>query len=152
MDATHGLYFEDFHVGQTFETATHTLTEAEIKTFAAEFDPQPFHLDDVRARTTLFRGLAASGWHTAAITMRLQVDRHVFADGLIGAGCELAWPKPTRPGDTLRVVSEVLELVPSLTRADRGIAVMRSHTINQRDEVVQILVARMVVFKRPVGL
>ncbi|HEY2347353.1 MAG TPA: MaoC family dehydratase [Xanthomonadaceae bacterium] len=142
-----GLHLDDLHVGQRFETGTHTLTEEAIKTYAAQFDPQPFHLDDELARETMFGGLAASGWHTAAITMRLLVDQRLFADGMIGAGCELAWPRPTRPGDTLRVVSEVLEIIPSTSRPDRGIAVMRSETLNQKDEVVQRLVARMVVFR-----
>jgi acyl dehydratase len=144
------LHLEDLRVGQRFETGTHTIDEGQIKAFAGAFDPQPFHLDDALARATMFGGLAASGWHTAAITMRLLVDQRLFADGMIGAGCELAWPRPTRPGDTLRLVSEVLEIVPSTSRNDRGIAVMRSETLNQRDEVVQRLVAKMVVFRRPV--
>ncbi|HTD28393.1 MAG TPA: MaoC family dehydratase [Xanthomonadaceae bacterium] len=144
-------YLDDLHVGQRFETATHTITEAEITAFAAAFDPQPFHLDEERARTTLFGGLAASGWHTAAITMRLTVDRGFMASGVIGSGGELTWPHPTRPGDTLRVVGEVLEITPSRSRTDRGIVVMRSETRNQRDEIVQQLTARLIVFRRPVA-
>ncbi len=146
--ATAGLHLEHLHVGQRFETGTHVLTAEAIKAYAAQFDPQPFHLDEELARATLFGGLAASGWHTAAITMRLLVDQRLFAHGMIGAGCELAWPRPTRPGDTLRVVSEVIEIQPSASRPDRGIAVMRSETLNQDDDVVQRLVARMVVFRK----
>lgn len=149
--ATEDYYFDDLRVGLRFESGPHTITEAEIKAFAAAFDPQPFHLDDERARTSIFGGLAASGWHTAAITMRLMVDMGIPAGGLIGTGCELSWPRPTRPGDTLRVVSEVLEIVPSRSRDDRGMAVIRSETRNQNDEIVQQLTAKMVAFKRPTG-
>jgi len=147
--ATDDYYFDDLHVGMRFESGTHTITEAQIKEFAAAFDPQPFHLDDELARATMFGGLAASGWHTAAITMRLMVDLGIPAGGLIGTSCELSWPRPMRPGDTLRVVSEVMEVTPSRSRDDRGTAVIRSETRNQRDEIVQQLTARMVAFKRP---
>ena len=147
--AADDYYFDDLRVGQRFETGTHTITEAEIKAFAAAFDPQPFHLDDLRARDSVFGGLAASGWHTAAISMRLMVDLGIPAGGLIGTGCEIAWPRPTRPGDILRVTSEVVELVPSRSRNDRGTAVIRSETRNQNDEVVQQLTAKMMAFKRP---
>ncbi len=147
--ATEDFYFDDLRVGQRFETGTHTVTEAAIKAFAAEFDPQPFHLDDTLARASMFGGLAASGWHTAAITMRLMVDLGIPAGGLVGAGGEIAWPRPTRPGDILRVVSEVLEVVPSRSRNDRGSAVIRNETRNQRDEVVQSFVAKLIVFRRP---
>jgi acyl dehydratase len=147
--ATDDYYLDDLRVGQRFETAWHTITEVEIKAFAAAFDPQPFHLDDARARDSVFGGLAASGWHTAAITMRLMVDLGIPAGGLIGTGCELSWPRPTRPGDTLRVVSEVLEITPSRSRGDRGTAVIRSETRNQNDEIVQQLTAKMMAFKRP---
>ncbi len=141
-------YLEDLRVGQRFETDTHTLTEAEIKTFATAFDPQPFHIDEARARSSLFGGLAASGWHTAAITMRLIVDRGFLAAGVIGASGEIAWPRPTRPGDTLHVTGEVLEIIPSASRNDRGTVVMRNETRNQRDEIVQQLTARLIVFRR----
>lgn len=122
-----GLYLEDLHVGQRFTSATHTVDEAQIKTFAAQFDPQPFHLDEAAASDTLFKGLVASGWHTAAITMRLNVETGLpFAGGLIGAGGDITWPAPTRPGDTLRVESEVVEIIPSRSKPDRGIAVVVS--------------------------
>ena len=143
------FYFDDLRVGMRFETGTHTITEDDIKAFAASFDPQPFHLDDALARTSVFGGLAASGWHTAAITMRLLVDLGIPAGGLIGTGCEVSWPRPTRPGDTLRATSEVIEITPSRSRNDRGTVVMRSETRNQNGEIVQQLTARMVAFRRP---
>ncbi len=108
------LYLEDRHVGQRFSSGTHEMTEDRIKAFAAEFDPQPFHLDDVAARATVFGGLSASGWHTAAVAMRLLVTGGLpLGNGIIGLGGDLAWPKPTRPGDVLRVESEILEILPS---------------------------------------
>ena len=116
------FYLDDLVVGQRFTSASHVVTEAEIKTFAAQFDPQPFHLDNEAAKTTLFGGLAASGWHTAAISMELLVKSGLpLAGGIIGTGGELNWLKPVRPGDTLTVVSEVLEITPSSSRPDRGL-------------------------------
>ena len=144
------FYFEDLRVGQRFETGTHTISEDEIKAFAAAFDPQPFHLDEQLARGTLFGGLAASGWHTAAITMRLLVDLGVPAGGLIGMGGEIAWPRPTRPGDTLRVASEVLEVTPSRSRTDRGTVLIRNETHNQHGEIVQEFTGKLIVYRRPV--
>ena len=130
------LYLDDLHVGQRFTSGTHTLDEAEIKVFAQKFDPQPFHLDNEAAKHTLFAGLAASGWHTAAITMRLNVEGGLpLAGGIVGAGGSLEWPNPVRPGDTLQVESEVLELKPSRSRPDRGIASMRCLTRNQRGKI-----------------
>ena len=112
-----GLYLDDLHVGQRFNSGSHAVDEAQIKAFASQFDPQPFHLDDAAAKGTLFAGLAASGWHTAAITMRLLVDGGApIAGGIIGAGGEVSWPKPTRPGDILHVESEVMEVTPSRSR------------------------------------
>jgi acyl dehydratase len=144
------LYFDDLKVGDTFITGTHEVSAADIKRFAAEFDPQPFHLDDEAARHTMFGGLAASGWHTAAITMRLLVSGGPkLANGVLGAGGEIAWKMPTRPGDVLHVESEVVELTPSRSRTDRGMLVLRSRTINQHGEVVQDLTARLVVARRP---
>jgi acyl dehydratase len=145
------LYLDDLYVGQRFASATDTIDEAQIKAFAARFDPQPFHIDEKAAEDTLFKGLAASGWHTAAITMRLNVEGGLpLAGGIIGAGGELAWPAPTRPGDTLHVESEVLEITPSRSKPDRGIAVVLSRTLNQRGEVLQILKAKLVVPRRAV--
>jgi acyl dehydratase len=143
------LYLDDLHVGQHFTSRTHVIDEAQIKSFARQFDPQPFHVDEDAAKDTLFGGLAASGWHTAAITMRLLVDGGLpLVGGIVGAGGELAWPKPTRPGDTLRVESEVVEITPSRSRPDRGTATVRSLTRNQRNEVVQELTAKVIVPRR----
>jgi acyl dehydratase len=140
------LYLDDLYVGQRFTSATHTIDEAQIKAFAVQFDPQRFHTDEKAAEDTFFKGLAASGWHTAAITMRLNVESGLpLAGGIIGAGGELTWPAPTRPGDTLHVESEVVEITPSRSRPDRGIAVILSRTINQRGEVLQTLKAKLVV-------
>ncbi len=142
------LFFDDLAVGTRFESGTTTLDAAAIREFAAQYDPQPFHLDDAAARTTLFGGLAASGWHTAAVTMRLLVESVPIAGGLIGAGNDISWPRPTRPDDVLRVVTDVVEMTPSASRPDRGRVVMRSETLNQNGEVVQILLARLVVPRR----
>ena len=145
-----GLYLEDLHVGQRFSSGTHALDEDQVIAFASQFDPQPFHLDAAAAGAMFFGGLVASGWHTAAITMRLLVLGGVpIARGLIGVGAELSWPRPTRPGDVLRVESEVVEISPSRSRPDRGMVKVRSETRNQRDEVVQVLEARMMVPRRP---
>lgn len=145
------LYLEDLHEGQIFESASHLIETSRIKEFAQEFDPQPFHLDEGEAEKSLFAGLAASGWHTAAIVMRLLVDGGApFAGGLIGAGAELEWPKATRPGDTIRVVSKILEIKPSRSKPGRGIVILRSETFNQNDELVQVLTSKLVVFRRSV--
>jgi acyl dehydratase len=144
------LYLEDLRVGQRFSNGSHALDEAQIKSFARQFDPQPFHLDEDEAKDTFFAGLAASGWHTAAITMRLMVDGGApFAGGIIGASGEINWPKPTRPGDILRVESEILEITPSRSRPDRGMVTVRTGTLNQRDETVQVLTAKLIVPRRP---
>ena len=146
----HRLYLEDFHVGQRFTSGTHVVDAQEIKAFARQFDPQPFHLDEEAAKRSVFGGLVASGWHTAAISMRLQVESGLLiAGGMIGLGGELVWPRPTHPGDVLVVVSEVQEVTPSRSRPDRGTIKVRSETRNQREEVLQILTARMLVPRRP---
>jgi acyl dehydratase len=147
--APNALFLEDLHVGQRFSSASHTIDEGQIKAFAAQFDPQPFHLDGEAAKATLFGGLAASGWHTAAITMKLLVESGLpLRGGIIGSGGELSWPMPTRPGDTLTVVSEIEEVTPSRSRPDRGTIRVRNETRNQHDEIVQILVAKLVVPRR----
>ena len=149
-DLNGGFYLEDLHIGQRFASGTHAVDEAQIKAFAGQFDPQPFHLDDATAKHTMFAGLAASGWHTAAITMRLLVDGGApIAGGVIGAGGEIAWPKPTRPGDILQVKSEILDVTPSRSRPDRGMVTVRSETFNQRGEIVQTLTAKLIVPRRP---
>lgn len=143
------LYLEDFSVGQRFVSNTHTLDADQIKTFAGQFDPQPFHTDEDLARDSFFHGLVASGWHTAAITMSLLVKSGMpIAGGLIGAGCEITWPKPTRPGDQLRVESQVLAVTPSRSRPDRGVITLHSQTKNQNDEVVQRLTSQLLVWRR----
>jgi acyl dehydratase len=143
------LYLDDLRIGQRFTSGTHVVDEEQIKAFARQFDPQPFHLDNEAARETLFAGLAASGWHTAALTMRLLVESGMpLAGGIIGAGCELDWPNPTRAGDILRVESEVLDVRSSQSRPDRGVVTVRSLTRNQRDEVVQRLTAKLIVPRR----
>jgi acyl dehydratase len=144
------LYFEDFVVGQKYGSGTLTVTAERIKSYAAEFDPQPFHLDEVAAKATFFGGLAASGWHTAGMTMRLLVDGEMQpAGGIIGAGMdELRWPTPTRPGDVLRVESEVLEVRPSKSRSDIGLVKVRCTTYNQAGEAVQVFQPSMMVNRR----
>jgi acyl dehydratase len=144
-----GLYLEDLSVGQKFTSGTFHITEEKIRTFAREFDPQPFHLDEA-AQASVFAGLAASGWHTAAIAMRLLVDGGLpLGNGIIGLGGDLAWPKPTRPGDTLHVESEVLEIVPSRSKPNQAIVKVRSTTLNQRGEPVHSFTSQCLVFKRP---
>ena len=144
-------YLEDFAVGQTFGSGRLRIDKERIKTFAAEFDPQPFHLDEEAARNTLFQGLAASGWHTAALTMRLLVESELKpASGIIGAGFdEFRWPRPVRPGDELHLMSEVLEVRPSKSRPDQGMIKVRTTTLNQNEETVQISVGNLVVPRRP---
>jgi acyl dehydratase len=151
MAQTAPLYLEDLAVGQTYRSGTIEVDPVRVKAFAAEFDPQPFHLDEEAAGASFFGGLVASGWHTAALTMRLMVQSDLkIAGGLIGAGIEeLRWPRPVRPGDTLRVENEVLEVVPSRTRPDRGIVRVRSTTLNQDGEPVMVQVGRLVVPRRP---
>lgn len=143
------LYLDDLSVGQTFTTGTHRIEPGAIKDFAAEFDPQWFHLDEDEAKDSFFGGLAASGWHTAGITMRLVVDTLPLAGGVVGAGGELQWPAPTRPGDILQATIEVLELTPSKSRPERGMGVVRITTRNQRDEVVQTFRVKVLLWRRP---
>jgi len=143
------LYLEDLRVGQRFTSSVYALSEEQIKAFAAEFDPQPFHLDNAAAQTSIFRGLAASGWHTAAITMRLLVTSKMrFAAGTIGLGGEIEWPLPVRPGDSLHVESEITEISPSRTKPDRGVVTVHSVTFNQEGAEVQRLIAKLLVFRR----
>jgi acyl dehydratase len=143
-------YLEDFAVGQTFGSGRVRVDKERIKRFAAEFDPQPFHLDEDAARDTIFRGLAASGWHTAALTMRLVVEGELNpVGGIVGAGFEeLRWPLPVRPGDELRVESEVLEVRPSKSRPQQGLIKVRTTTLNQNGEAVQVFVANLIVPRR----
>jgi acyl dehydratase len=143
------LYLEDLKPGLRFTTHSHPLTEDEIMAFARQYDPQPFHIDPLAARHSFFGGLAASGWHTAAITMRLQVESGLpLAGGMIGASVELSWPRPTRPGDSLHVESEILEVTPSRSKPDRGFITLKSETKNQKGEVVQLQTSKLLVWRR----
>lgn len=144
------VYLEDLSPGMKHVGVDrHEMTEEAIIAFATLYDPQPFHTDPEAARDSLFEGLAASGWHTAAATMRLIVATAPFVGGVIGSGGEVTWPKPTRPGDVLRVETEVLEVIPSRSKPDRGRVAVRCVTYNQRDEVAQVFVAQLVVPRRP---
>jgi len=152
MDRTSAprLYFEDLEVGRRFTTGSIGIDTTAIKAFAESFDPQPFHLDEAAAEGSFFGGLVASGWHTAALTMRLLVTSGLpIAGGVIGAGGEVQWPRATRPGDELHAVSEVIAAKPSASRPERGMVTVRTETLNQRGEVVQIMTARLVVPRRP---
>jgi acyl dehydratase len=144
------LYFDDMHVGQKFKSGTYEMTTDRIKAFAAEFDPQPFHLDEAAAQASIFQGLAASGWHTAAVAMRLLITGGLpFASGAVGLGGEIEWPRPTRPGDILHVESEIVELIPSRSKPNQGIVRVRNTALNQRGEPVQIFTAKILAFRRP---
>lgn len=139
---------DDLAVGLVFESTEHQLDAEQIREFAQRFDPQPFHLSEETARDTFFAGLAASGWHTAAITMKLLVQSLPLAGGVIGAGSDITWPHPTRPGDVLRVVSTIMEIAPSRSRPDRGIVTVQSDTLNQHGDLCQRSVARLLAFRR----
>jgi acyl dehydratase len=144
-----GLYLDDLQIGQRFTSGTYVIEEAQIKAFAAEFDPQPFHLDERAAQASIFQGLAASGWHTAAIAMRLLVDGGLpFAHGIVGLGGEVAWPRPTRPDDILHVESEIVEITPSRSKPHQGIVTVRVTMVNQNEEAVYLLTAKLLVLRR----
>lgn len=148
-------FLDDLAPGQRFAGSERFRVEVDrIKTFAAEFDPQPFHLDEEAASATVFGGLAASGWHTAAITMRLLVGSAFRpAGGIVGAGFEeMRWPRPVRPGDELRVECEVLEVRPSKSRPEQGLIKVRTTTLNQDGDIVQVFVGNLVVQRRPASL
>ena len=144
-------YLDDFAVGQVFATGRLKIDADQIKAFARQFDPQPFHLDEEAAKNSVFRGLAASGWHTAALTMRLMAEGEFKpAGGIIGVGFdELSWSRPVRPGDELYAKSEILEVRPSKSRSDRGLIRVRTTTYNQNDEAVQSFVGNLIVPRHP---
>jgi acyl dehydratase len=144
-------YLEDFAAGQIYQTGRIRVDKEQIVAFATQFDPQPYHLDDDAARKSVFGGLAASGWHTAAVTMRLMVDGEFKpAGGILGVGFDdLSWPRPVRPGDELHAKSEVLEVRPSKSRPDRGMIRVRTTTLNQNDEAVQVFTGNLIVPRRP---
>jgi acyl dehydratase len=144
-------YFEDYAVGQIYRSGRRRIDKEEIVAFAREFDPQPYHLDEEAAKNSPFKGLAASGWHTAAITMRLMVDGEFKpAGGILGVGLDqFSWLRPVRPGDELHVTSEVMEVRPSKSRSDRGTIRMQNTTLNQNDEPVQVFTSNVIVPRRP---
>lgn len=142
------LHLEDLHEGQRFVSAGQEVGVAEIKAFASAYDPQPFHLDEAAAEASFFGGLAASGWHTAAMTMRMLVETLSLDGGVIGAGGAIRWPRPTRPGDVLHVECTIEAITPSRSRPDRGRVRLRCETLNQDGELAQELIADLVVFRR----
>lgn len=142
------LYLEDLQVGQRFSAGTYHMEEGRMKAFAAEFDPQPFHMNEAAAQNSVFRGLAASGWHTAAATMRLVVAGLPIAGGLVGLGGEITWVRPTRAGDALRVEMEILAITPSRSKPNQGVVTIRVVTLNQEGEEVQVFTTKILAFKR----
>jgi acyl dehydratase len=150
MNESGERYLEAFAVGQTFGSGRTRIDGDRALAFAAEFDPQPFHLDEAAARRSIFGGLTASGWHTAAVTMRLLVESELKpAGGLVGAGLdECRWPRPVRPGDMLRLECEVTDVRPSKSRPEQGLIKLRTTTLNQNDEPVMVYVVNMVVPRR----
>jgi len=142
-------YFEDLKAGERFKSGTYSVSEEQIISFAHEFDPQPFHLDTAAARKTMFESLIASGWHTAAITMRLFVQTLNFAEGAIGLGVdELRWPNAVRPSDVLQVETEIVDLRVSRSKPTHGVVRLRNVTTNQRGEIVQTMMASALVSRR----
>jgi len=146
--AGRGLYLDDLAVGDEFRSSDHELDADQIIAFASQFDPQPFHIDPVAAQDTFFRGLAASGWHSAAIAMKLLVESLPLADGVIGTGVEVAWSSPVRPDETLHVVSVVREILPSRSKPNQAIVVLESRMLNQDDVLKQTVTSKLLVFKR----
>ena len=142
-------YFEDLKAGERFKSGTYSVSEEQIISFAREFDPQPFHLDTAAARKTMFESLIASGWHIAAITMRLFVQALNFAEGAIGLGVdELRWPNAVRPSDVLQVETEIVDLRVSRSKPTHGVVRLRYVTTNQRGEIVQTMMASALVSRR----
>jgi acyl dehydratase len=144
-------YLEDYAVGQTFNTGRLRVDKEQIIAYAKQFDPQPYHLDEDAARKSPFQGLAASGWHTAGLTMRLLVDGELkTAGGILGVGFDnLSWPRPVRPGDELHAKSEILEVRPSKSKPDRGMIRVQTTTFNQNEETVMIFTGNLLVPRRP---
>jgi acyl dehydratase len=144
------FFLDDLVVGQRFISGTYALDEDEMKSFARKYDPQYFHTDNEAASNSIFGGLAASGWYTAAVTMKLNVESGLpIMGGIVGSGGEINWPKPTRAGDVLHVESEILEIVPSRSRPDRGMVTVLCRTVDQNGETVQNFKAKLVVPRRP---
>jgi acyl dehydratase len=142
-------YLEDLAIGQRFASRPYLVTAEAIVAFAREFDPQPFHLDPAAGAESIFKGLVASGWHTASVSMRLLVeDGPLFGAGTVGVAAEVTWPRPTRAGDTLRLHGEIAEITPSKSRPDRGTVTVRTETRNQNDEIVQTFTGKVIVPRR----
>ncbi|MGQ2386155.1 MaoC family dehydratase [Acinetobacter ursingii] len=145
------LYLEDLNIGDRFISREYEMTLEEIKQFAGQYDPQPFHLDEAEAeKSSIFQGLAASGWHTAAVTMRLWTECFPIQGGLVGSESSLRWPRPTRPGDKIHVEVEVTAIVPSKTKNDRGIVSYITQALNQNGDVLLISTTKIVVFRKNV--
>ena len=142
------LFLDDLYIGQKFLSDSYELTAEKIIQFAQEFDPQIFHTDAEQAKQTFFKGLAASGWHTASITMRLLVQSLNFHHGIIGAGGEISWPNPTRAQDILSVETEIVDIKPSRSKPNQAMVFCRSETKNQRGEILQIFNSKLVAFKK----
>lgn len=142
------IYLEDLKIGDRWVSREHVISADEIKDFAKDYDPQPFHLDETAAKDTFFKGLAASGWQTAGLTMRLMVDTIPIATGLIGAGGQISWPRPTRPNDKLHIEAEVIEIKLSRSKLDRGIVTVQIDTHNQDGDYVQRFTCQMLAFRR----
>ncbi|WP_218665095.1 MaoC family dehydratase [Acinetobacter sp. Colony158] len=145
------LYLEDLNVGDRFISREYEMSIDEIKQFAGQYDPQPFHLDEESAKgSPIFQGLAASGWHTAAVTMRLWTECFPIQGGLIGSESSLRWPRPTRPGNKIHVEVEITAIVPSKTKNDRGIVSYITQALNQNGDVLLISTTKIVVFRKNV--
>ena len=140
-------FLEDLKIGKRFSSGRALIDESEIKSFAAQYDPQPFHMDSELAKASIFQGLAASGWHTAAVAMRLLVESDFKpAGGLIGAGLdELKWQRPVRPGDELTLDIEVIDIRPSKSRPAQGMLRLKVIALNQKNEEVLSYIANLVV-------
>ncbi len=146
------LYFEDFEIGQEYVSDTYEMNKEEIIEFAKQFDPQFFHIDEEDAKNSFFGALAASGWHTASISMRLSVQAEKkFAGGMIGASVELSWPTPTRPGHILQVYTKVIDIKPINSRPKHGFVIMQSETRNQFGEVLQRQKTHVLVERKKAG-
>lgn len=144
-------FFEDYAAGHVYEFGTITVSEQEIIDFARRYDPQPFHVDPVKAAASEFGGIIASGWHTISLAMRLFVDHYMsHVASLASPGVdEVRWPSPLRPGDTLRVRVTILEARPSRSKPDRGIVRARVEAINQKDELVLSMNVVSILGRRP---
>ena len=144
-------FLEDLAPGQVFTSDARVVVDVRaIKKFAGEFDPQPFHLDEASAGATFFKNLVASGWHTTAMTMQLIIKTLPLSHGIIGTGVdELRWPRPVKPGDTLRLHCEVIDVTPSIMDPSRGTVRVRMTTLNQHDQPVQTMVGNLLAFRRP---